>query len=80
MNELYSGLFLMVIGMGTVFVFLVLLVLVTNTIYKLIGDEPTAPATAAPAAATAQSQTDDPTLIAVITAAITHHRNHKGNG
>ncbi len=78
MNELYSGLFLMGIGMGTVFVFLVLLVLVTNTIYKLIGEAPAA--TSAPAAATAQSQTDDPTLIAVITAAITQHRNRTGNG
>ncbi len=76
MHELSNGLFLMGIGMGTVFLFLVLLSLTTTAIYKLVGEG--APPPSSVPVSTTQSQTADNTLIAVITAAITHHRNHTG--
>jgi oxaloacetate decarboxylase gamma subunit len=77
-NIISDGLELMLFGMGTVVVFLTLLVIVTSTMSALVTRY--APAaevggtdsTAAPASATA-----DATLLAVISAAIHKHRSRR---
>jgi Na+-transporting methylmalonyl-CoA/oxaloacetate decarboxylase gamma subunit len=67
MNDLGSGAFLMCVGMGTVFLFLVLLIGITEAIRMAVGT-PAAPS--APPAAAA----DDALEAAVIAAAVTHDR------
>jgi oxaloacetate decarboxylase gamma subunit len=67
-----QGLELMLFGMGTVVVFLSLLVLVTSAMSALI--ERFAPLPSVVETATTAT-TDDPLLLAVITAAIKKHRS-----
>jgi Na+-transporting methylmalonyl-CoA/oxaloacetate decarboxylase gamma subunit len=66
MNDLGSGVFLMCVGMGTVFLFLVLLIVATEAIRVAVGT-PAAPAPPPPA-------DDDALEAAVIAAAVTHDR------
>jgi oxaloacetate decarboxylase gamma subunit len=68
-----QGLELMLFGMGTVVVFLTLLVLVTSAMSALVERFAPLPVSAEPNAAT----TDDPLLLAVITAAIKKHRSRR---
>lgn len=77
-GELLSeGLVLLLLGMGTVYVFLTLLVFVTSTMSALVMKyTPAKPAKPLPPSA-AGVQADDPTLLAVISAAIHAHRAKK---
>ena len=71
---LSEALTLMILGMGTVYVFLTLLVYLTATMSLLIKKfAPVQPSGQKPSGAAVQSE--DPTLLAVITAAIHAHRN-----
>ena len=73
---LSDALTLMVLGMGTVYVFLTLLVYVTSTMSALV--EKYVPAQpAAPQSPGVAAPTEDQTLLAVITAAIHAHRTRK---
>lgn len=78
-NLISEGLNLMVFGMGFVFVFLTLLVFVTNAMSKLVvkyapAPQPKAtPKRAVPGAATAKANNDE--LVAVIAAAVHKHRS-----
>lgn len=67
MDDLLSGVFLMVVGMGTVYLFLGLLIAVTEIIRVTVG-------TPAPPSAPPASGGDDAVEAAVIAAAVTHHR------
>lgn len=78
MTELFaSSLDLMMVGMGTVFAFLTLLIFATNLMSKFVvwitPEPPVPPATTPKASNTAA---DDEQLIAVITAAIQQHRKN----
>jgi len=71
---LSEALNLMVLGMGTVFVFLTILVFVTSTMSTLVAKiAPEQPAGQTMSAI--QSPAEDKTLLAVITAAIHAHRS-----
>lgn len=76
-----QGLELMLFGMGTVVVFLALLVVITTTMSRFIGRyfaEPLAPAPTRPAApkqAVGSAPGDE--VVAVISAAIRQHRQSK---
>lgn len=78
-NLLWEGVNLMMIGMGAVFVFLVLLVFATSIMSSLISrflPEPQIPST--PTATGQPPQANDGQLMAVIAAAIHRHRSrHK---
>jgi oxaloacetate decarboxylase gamma subunit len=67
-----QGLELMLFGMGTVVVFLTLLVLATSAMSALIERFAPLPPVVD---STATTKTDDPLLLAVITAAIKKHRS-----
>jgi oxaloacetate decarboxylase gamma subunit len=70
---LSEALTLMILGMGTVFLFLVMLVYLTATMSLLVRKfAPVQPSGQKPSGAAVQSE--DPTLLAVITAAIHAHR------
>lgn len=69
-----QGLELMLFGMGTVVMFLTLLVLVTSAMSALIQRFAPLQAEIEPTAAVA-APADDPLLLAVITAAIKKHRS-----
>ena len=70
---LEQGVDLMIYGMGTVFVFLTLLVLATNVMSRLVRMlERRIPAPAEPAAAKRREL--DPAVVAAITAALHRHR------
>lgn len=75
-----QGVELMLYGMGTVFVFLALLVLATTALSKLtpyfIKAEAVIPA-AIPAAAVPARAGNDPQLVAVITAAVHRYRSRQ---
>ena len=80
---LQQGIELMIYGMGTVFVFLAILVVVTTTMSTLVNRffpeqvvaaKPQAPVK--PQAAAAQA-TDDATLMAVISAAVHQYRSRQ---
>jgi oxaloacetate decarboxylase gamma subunit len=73
---LSEALTLMVLGMGTVFVFLTILVYVTATMSALVKKyAPVQPAGQTPSGAAAQPE--DQILLAVISAAIHAHRNRQ---
>tara|TARA_R110002072_G_scaffold82576_2_gene188083 strand:- start:16 stop:261 length:246 start_codon:yes stop_codon:yes gene_type:complete len=75
-NLLSQGLELMLFGMGTVVVFLTLLVLLTTLMSALVGGA-TAPAPETAVALPVSAPDDavtDPALLAIISAAIHHHR------
>ena len=81
-NFVAQGLELMLYGMGTVVLFLALLVLVTTVMSGVIGryfPEPTTAAPARPArpSAPAAAGTPDSEVVAAITAALRQHRNRK---
>ncbi len=84
--QLYDGLVLLVLGMGTVFVFLVLLIYITKIMSKLCMRDPSHPANSkakaeaaapAPAARTmaAAPANDDAAVAAAIAAAYDKSRN-----
>lgn len=74
MQNLYSSLFLMIVGMGTVFLFLALLIVATEAVRKMIDTPaPVAPAQAASPAA----GPDEATLAVVIASAITQFRQDR---
>jgi oxaloacetate decarboxylase gamma subunit len=76
-----QGLELMLFGMGTVVVFLALLVLATTGMSRFVGryfPEPEAPVQAALRRLHSHKQpAEDPNLVAVISAAIHQHRANK---
>ena len=73
---LSEALTLMILGMGTVFVFLILLVYLTATMSLLIKKfAPVQPSGQTPSGAAIQPE--DQTLLAVITAAIHAHRKNQ---
>ncbi len=78
-----EGLLLMVIGMGTVFVFLTILVLTTQAMSRLLAylpeEAPPALATVAPVTPPTGGIADD-TLVAVISAALHRHRGRSSSG
>lgn len=74
-NLMQQGIDLMLFGMGTVFVFLALLVvsvIVMSTVIQKFFPEAEPEAAPAPVA---PAQVNDPKLIAIIQAAIEQHRN-----
>jgi len=71
MGNLFNGVFLMVVGMGTVYLFLTLLMLLTEAIRRVWGDKPEPPA---PAAGPRSPAEDETLRAAVVTAALLHHR------
>ena len=73
MNTLYEGLSLMFIGMGTVFAFLTMLVVIISLVSKVI----TRYFPEAEALSESAEPQQDKTLVAVITAAIAQHRKSK---
>ena len=76
-GQLLSDAFtLMGLGMGTVFVFLTLLVFVTSTMSALV-DKYVPAQPAAPQPSTVAAPSEDQSLLAVITAAIHAHRTRK---
>lgn len=81
MSDIYSGLFLMVMGMGTVFLFLGLLILVTEGIRRIWGQR-VVPAPAPMGAARRvpagpASAHEEALRTAVVTAALKHHRRRR---
>lgn len=80
-NLLWEGLSLMMVGMGAVFVFLMLLVFTTSIMSVLVAKflpEPPIPAVTQAPSKVAPVPTEDDRLLAVITAAIHRHRSrHK---
>jgi sodium pump decarboxylase gamma subunit len=70
MHNLFSGAFLMVVGMGTVYLFLGLLIGVTEVIRILWGEKPAPPADAPPSHPAGE---DEALRAAVVTAAVVHH-------
>jgi oxaloacetate decarboxylase gamma subunit len=78
MKDLLDGLFLMCVGMGTVFVFLCLMILATEIIRVVFGGPAAAPAPAGPGpAAGGEPAADEALRTAVVTAAVTHHRRRR---
>jgi sodium pump decarboxylase gamma subunit len=71
MSNLFSGLFLMLVGMGTVYLFLTLLILVAEGIRIVWGEKPAPPA---PPAAPRLSGEDEALRAAVVAATLIHHR------
>ncbi|PID55068.1 MAG: oxaloacetate decarboxylase [Gammaproteobacteria bacterium] len=79
-NIINQGLELMLYGMGTVVVFLTLLVLATSFMSWAIARFFPEPVTPPPVAGKEQpvvAAADDATLVAVISAAIAHHRRKR---
>ena len=75
---MHQGLELMAVGMGVVFVFLVVLVFVTSAMSRLVGRiAPEPPPIANPGADTAAVS---PQTVAVIEAAIRQHRERLSSG
>lgn len=72
-----QGLELMLYGMGTVVVFLALLVLATSIMSRLVGRYFPEPEPELPAPRKAAAPAVDPQLVAVISAAIHQHRNRR---
>jgi oxaloacetate decarboxylase (Na+ extruding) subunit gamma len=70
-NLISDGIFLMLTGMGTVFIFLSLLVFLTHMLYRLLGEE-----LIVPAALAAEANNDDE--IAAATAAVHAYRSKHG--
>jgi len=73
MHDLLSGAFLMVVGMGTVYLFLGLLIGVTQVIRIVWGEKPEPPG-APPSHAAAE---DEVLRTAVVTAALLHHKRRR---
>lgn len=70
-GELFNdGLMLMLVGMGTVFAFLTLLVAATSLMSRLVGRFATVPAAATPV----DSGVDPAAEVAAVAAAVEHHR------
>ncbi|MCH8175418.1 MAG: OadG family protein [Proteobacteria bacterium] len=75
-NLLNQGLELAMFGMGTVFVFLALLIAATKTMSALVLKfQPALADTVAPVATRSSLTPEDGQLVAVISAAIMRHRN-----
>ncbi len=76
-NLVAQGMELAAFGMGTVFVFLALLIFATRAMSALIlRMEPEMASGAAPAVTQRSNDPDQVRLLAIITAAITQHRNN----
>jgi oxaloacetate decarboxylase gamma subunit len=73
-SPIIQGLELMVAGMGTVFVFLSLLIVATTGMSALVRRFATAPAPIPEAAAVSEEE------VAAITAAVARHRRSRGAG
>ncbi len=73
-DEIFDGLFLMGVGMGTVFLFLCLLILATEAIRRLAASGDSAPKLAG----AQRGGPDDAMRAAVITAAINRFRKEHG--
>jgi len=77
MNELSDGLFLMGMGLGTVFLFLALLIGATHGIFLLFGDK-SEPAPAPSGPGTPGAGMPPSLRAAIITAAITQYKKSRG--
>lgn len=76
---LRQGLELMLVGMGTVFVFLTLLVLSTLAMSRLVMRlQPSGDPVAVPARRAGSAAAESPARIAALTAAVAHHRARHG--
>jgi oxaloacetate decarboxylase gamma subunit len=76
-NLILEGFKFMALGMGTVFMFLIILIFVMNMMSKIIHKyfpEPQVDVNADINASTGAKQKDNKKVIAAITAAIAHHR------
>tara|TARA_R100001163_G_C5061730_1_gene198675 strand:- start:2194 stop:2439 length:246 start_codon:yes stop_codon:yes gene_type:complete len=76
-NLITEGFSLMLLGMGTVFVFLTLLVVVTTGMSSVVQKYLPEPVPTTPKGTSRASQQDQQTLLAVISAAIHAHRSNK---
>ncbi|MBI5137042.1 MAG: OadG family protein [Nitrospirae bacterium] len=76
MQNLYSSLFLVIVGMGTVFLFLALLIIATEAVRRMI-DTPAPAAPVAPAKAASPAAPDEATLAVVIASAVTQFRQDR---
>jgi len=74
MDDVFSGVFLMVVGMGTVFLFLALMILATEVIRRIWGEKPAPPAVTGPPPVPGE---DEAMRAAVTTAALLHHRRRR---
>lgn len=77
MRDVLDGLFLMGVGMGTVFLFLGLMIASTEVIRVLFGGPPAARVPPAPPAGPRAGGRDEALETAVVTAALLHHRRPK---
>lgn len=80
MQLLEEGISLMALGMGFVFVFLTLLVIVTTLMSKVIGrffPEPVAPAVPARGRSIAPQGQDDDVMVAISAAVHRYRRRHR---
>jgi oxaloacetate decarboxylase gamma subunit len=73
-NLVMEGVKFMFLGMGTVFVFLIIMIMSVNLMSYIIHRFFPEPQAAEPAVNTANTQTDNKKIVAAITAAIAHHR------
>jgi Na+-transporting methylmalonyl-CoA/oxaloacetate decarboxylase gamma subunit len=73
MTDVFDGLFLMCVGMGTVFVFLGLMIGSTEVIRLMFGS-PAAPKSPSPPSGPRSGGRDEALETAVVTAALLHHR------
>jgi sodium pump decarboxylase gamma subunit len=76
MRDVFDGLFLMCVGMGTVFLFLGLMIGTTELIRRVFGGPP-APASAPSPPPSAPRGGDEALEAAAVTAAIRHHRRKR---
>jgi len=77
MSNLGSGLFLMCVGMGTVFLFLLLLIAATEGIRVMFGGAPAAPTPPAGKPGGAPKSPGDAASAAAIIGAVTHHKRKR---
>ena len=75
-NLVLEGVKFMMLGMGTVFMFLVIMILVTNAVSKIVNRFFPEPVSVPKEThnTTAQSAQNNKRIVAAITAAIMHHR------
>jgi len=73
-NLVLEGLKFMVLGMGTVFTFLIVMIVCMNIMSNIIHKFFPEPQASATPSAPAQQQKDNKKVVAAITAAIAHHR------
>ena len=77
-NFVFESVKFMLLGMGTVYIFLIIMVFIMNLMSKIINKyfpEPN-PSTSPTQKQTASNANEKPKVVAAITAAIMHHKNN----